>query len=237
MGETHPEVMVSWLLTGGDDVYRWTTVSVSVSGSRGASACAQVLEDVGGDGGAIACSAVGCRGWCGPLRGRVEASRPSDAEGFGLGRTSWCSMRPAFRHLLRLEQHETLGGTPSRILGRVRLAASAGGHLLDAPHLPRAFRTSRVDRHRKVGCVSASMRLGLLCCVSLAAALCPMRSGGGGGAGTPCRPQGVLGSRVVAALVRGAYDVPLRSAPAWMRERASTAGWRPIADAAPQVLG
>lgn len=44
---------------------------------------------------------------------------------------------------------------------------------------------------------------------------------GGRWTSTPCRPLGVLGPRTVRALVRGAYDIPLRSAPTWVRERAS----------------
>lgn len=48
---------------------------------------------------------------------------------------------------------------------------------------------------------------------------------GSHGVGMPCRSQGVLGQRAVAALVR--------TAPAWVRERVAAAGWRPLPAAPP----
>lgn len=46
-------------------------------------------------------------------------------------------------------------------------------------------------------------------------------------------PHWVLGPRAAAALVRGMYDTPLRTAPAWVWERAAAAGWRPLPAAPP----
>lgn len=51
---------------------------------------------------------------------------------------------------------------------------------------------------------------------------------GGRGADMP-------GLRAIAAPVRG-HNIPLSSAPAWVRKRALAAGWRPLANLVPPTL-
>lgn len=89
---------------------------------------------------------------------------------------------------------------------------------------------SNAEHDRCLKIILIAMFLEFRCCFAVCVLLGDGRRGVccGRGTDTPCRPAGVFGPRDVAALLAGRFAQPLRTAPAWQRERAAAAGWRPL---------